>query len=59
MSELPTDPLLAELAMPTDDGSEVMRLLGRGIPLTLLLDLLDPHGPDSVGILAEEDRGTG
>ena len=32
-----------------------MRLLANGIPLTLLLDLMSPHGPDSVRI-AESER---
>jgi len=34
-----------------------MRLLANGIPLTLLLDLLSPHGPDSVRI-AESERAS-
>lgn len=28
--------------------------LAAGIPLTLLIDLLDPTGPDSAGILDDE-----
>lgn len=36
--------------------SPVMRLLAAGIPLTLLLDLAHPDGPDSRGILARERR---
>jgi hypothetical protein len=31
-----------------------MRLLAAGIPLSLLLDLASPHGPDSRGIIAHE-----
>ncbi len=37
-------------------GAAVMDLLGRGIPLTLLIDLADPAGPDSAHILATERR---
>ena len=32
----------------------MMRLLASGVPLTLLLDLLDPAGPDSRGIMRAE-----
>lgn len=32
----------------------VMTILARGVPLTLLLDLADPAGPDSVAINATE-----
>ena len=31
-----------------------MRLLEAGVPLTLLLDLVSPTGPDSEGIAADE-----
>jgi hypothetical protein len=31
-----------------------MRLLRAGIPLSLLLDLADPEGPDTRGIMAYE-----
>jgi hypothetical protein len=39
-----------------DHGSdgEVMDLLRRGIPLTLLLDLIDPFGPQSDDLLVHE-----
>ena len=33
-----------------------MRLLGAGIPLSLLLDLASPDGPDTRGIMAAEAR---
>lgn len=36
------------------DGAAVMHLLERGIPLTLLIDLLSPLGTASAAILAEE-----
>lgn len=29
-------------------------MLARGVPLTLLVDLLDEHGPDSRRVYAEE-----
>lgn len=31
-----------------------MRLLAAGVPLTLLLDLMSPHGPDSAAIMRAE-----
>ena len=34
-------------------------LLRSGVPLTLLLDLADPHGPDSPGRFANEGCDTG
>ena len=37
------------------DPTDPMRLLADGIPLTLLLDLLSPMGPDSV-LIAETER---
>ena len=33
-----------------------MRWLRAGIPMSLLLDLADPAGPDTSGIMAEERR---
>jgi hypothetical protein len=36
------------------DPVDPMRLLANGIPLTLLLDLVSPHGPDSVRIAESE-----
>ena len=36
------------------DLADPMRLLANGIPLTLLLDLVSPHGPDSVRIAESE-----
>jgi hypothetical protein len=33
-----------------------MRLLAAGVPLSLLLDLASPTGPDSHGIAAMEQR---
>jgi hypothetical protein len=35
-----------------------MRLLAAGVPLSLLLDLASPTGPDSHGIAAMEQRVT-
>ena len=39
--------------------SPVMALLGQGVPLSLLIDLASPAGPDSRGILGAERRGLG
>lgn len=36
------------------DGTAVMNLLERGIPLTLLIDLLSPLGTASAATLADE-----
>jgi len=37
----------------------VMTALARGIPVTLLMDLLDPAGPDSRTVLATETADLG
>lgn len=34
--------------------SPALALLAAGVPLSLLMDLADPAGPDSRGILADE-----
>lgn len=39
-------------------GPSPLALLAAGVPLTLLLDLADPAGPDSQGILATERAET-
>ena len=50
---------------PAGDGALIMALLRRGVPLTLLLDLADPRGPQSEDLLRHEatspraSRGTG
>jgi hypothetical protein len=36
------------------DPLDVMDCLRRRVPITLLVDLLDPHGPDSRRILRED-----
>jgi hypothetical protein len=36
-----------------------MRLLRAGIPLSLLLDLADPNGPDTQAIMEAERKGAG
>ncbi|HTR69015.1 MAG TPA: hypothetical protein VMH41_02155 [Mycobacteriales bacterium] len=41
------------MATPTSP-SLAMRLLTAGVPLSLLLDLAVPGGPDSTAILADE-----
>lgn len=35
-------------------ASPAMRLLAAGVPLSLLIDLVSPLGPDSRGIIAYE-----
>ncbi len=58
------EPVGADGSVPLEDlplaadGQRVMHLLERGVPLTLLIDLLTPYGPDSADILATE-TGTG
>lgn len=37
-----------------DPRSRVMAALGQRVPLTLIIDLADPDGPDSERILATE-----
>lgn len=47
----------APAAVPAQRGAsrvDVLNLLGAGIPLTLLLDLAHPAGPDSLAILEDE-----
>jgi hypothetical protein len=41
-----------------DETGHPMRLLAAGVPLSLLLDLASPTGPDSFGIAAMEQRVT-
>jgi hypothetical protein len=36
------------------EPSLAMALLATGVPLSLLMDLADPLGPDSLGIMANE-----
>ncbi len=43
-----------DLAVEDTPGSTVMGLLQRGVPLSLLVDLWLPDGPDSEEILAAE-----
>ena len=38
-------------------GDHARALLAAGVPLTLLLDLMEPGGPDSPAILAAEGPG--
>jgi hypothetical protein len=42
---------------PDDGRDHPMRLLAAGVPLSLLLDLASPTGPDSTLIAATEGRG--
>jgi hypothetical protein len=43
-----------ENARRPDDAGHPMRLLAAGVPLTLLVDLASPGGPDSERIAASE-----
>ena len=57
------DSLAADL-MPVIAGASpaahpVMTALARGIPVTLLMDLLDASGPDSRSVLATETADLG
>ncbi len=47
-------PVVAEIVPSRAETTAVMALLERGIPLTLLMDLLDPFGPRSEEILRSE-----
>ena len=45
------------LDRPEDRGQQpalAMRLLAAGVPLSLLMDLADPLGPDSLGVMVNE-----
>ncbi|GAA2022284.1 hypothetical protein WDZ16_13125 [Pseudokineococcus marinus] len=58
-SPTPTSPEPAEGSTPSDEastsGSEhVMDMLGEHVPLSLLMDLTSPTGPDSVTIHDDE-----
>ncbi len=44
--------MVGTMAVRSDE--RVMRLLGAGVPLTLLVDLVDPRGPRSQEILLHE-----
>lgn len=50
------DTLPAADALPDESADVTAELLRRGVPLTLLADLLSPFGPDSDRIV-EEERG--
>ena len=43
---------------PDEIGHHPMRLLAAGVPLSLLLDLASPTGPDSQWLAAMEQRVT-
>jgi hypothetical protein len=43
-----------DITNSTNPISPAMRLLAAGIPLSLLIDLVSPLGPDSRGIIAHE-----
>ena len=45
-------------SMTNSDESPVMALLRAGVPISLLLDLADPLGPDSADIVRAEHAVT-
>ncbi|HET6816542.1 MAG TPA: hypothetical protein VFH66_04875 [Mycobacteriales bacterium] len=47
---------MENLRRPDESGRHPMRLLAAGVPLSLLLDLASPTGPDSEDIAAMEQR---
>lgn len=52
---LPRRPVEAErVQFSPARGSAPLALLAAGVPITLLLDLADPAGPDSRAVLREE-----
>jgi len=51
--------VLPVIAGASPAAHPVMTALARGIPVTLLMDLLDPSGPDSRTVLATETADLG
>ncbi len=50
---------VSEPSGPRSRQNVAMRLLAAGIPLSLLIDLTAPDGPDSTGIIASEQPDSG
>jgi hypothetical protein len=50
------DPYTEDRRPQVSEPHPAMRLLRAGIPLSLLLDLADPSGPDTWGIMQAERR---
>jgi len=50
---------VCEPSGPRSRQNVAMRLLAAGIPLSLLIDLTSPNGPDSTGIIASERPDSG
>jgi hypothetical protein len=42
-----------------DERHPLMAALGQGVPITLLMDLIDPHGPRSAEMYRRERLGGG
>lgn len=53
------NPAAAQLdSVASTDGGRCQDMLAHHVPLTLIMDLLMPQGPDSHGILAAEGAPT-
>ena len=59
MAGLPVVDVHRVIAGASPSAHPVMAALARGIPVTLLMDLLDPSGPDSRSVLATETADLG
>ena len=58
-ADLPVADVTRVIAGASPAAHPVMTALARGIPVTLLMDLLDPSGPDSRAVLATETADLG
>ena len=59
MPDSPAADVKPVIAGASPTAHPVMTALARGIPVTLLMDLLDPSGPDSRTVLATETADLG
>ena len=59
MRDSPAVDVMLVIAGAAPAAHPVMTALARGIPVTLLMDLLDPSGPDSRAVLATETADLG
>jgi hypothetical protein len=46
--------MLHSQLLPTPDQHPLMTALGRGLPISLLIDLVDPNGPRSLEMFERE-----
>jgi hypothetical protein len=44
------------IRLPAQPGHPLMTAMGRGLPITLLIDLLDPSGPRSHELFEREGK---